>query len=213
MTVSYGSRLGSVFATLCIVVLFLIGREPVFAQGSAEAGRAKSVTCAACHGPDGNSVAPEWPSLAGQHSQYIVKQLRAFQSGERVDVTMSPFAAMLSEQDMLDLAAYYEAQTPALGTAEPELAETGERIYRGGIADRGVAACVACHGPNGAGNPLAAYPMVKGQRSGYVFNTLRAYASGARRSDASLNQMMRNVATLLREDEMRALASYVQGLR
>lgn len=183
------------------------------AQGSAEAGRSKSVTCAACHGPDGNSVAAEWPNLAGQHPEYTVRQLEAFQRGDRVEVTMTPFAQALSEQDMLDLAAFYAAQTPAPGAADPELVSLGERIYRGGIVEREVAACIACHGPNGKGNPLAAYPRVSGQKAAYLVNTLRAYANSERRSDVVVNQMMRNIAVLLREDEMRAVASYMQGLR
>jgi cytochrome c553 len=181
--------------------------------GSAEAGRAKAGTCAACHGPDGRSLAGEWPHLAGQHADYIVRQLEAFKAGERQEVTMRPFALPLNEQDMLDLAAYFSQQAPPRGTADPDLAGLGERIYRGGIPERGVAACIACHGPSGKGNPLALYPRVSGQQAPYVVNTLLAYASGERRSDAPVNQMMRNIAALLREDEMRALASYMQGLR
>jgi cytochrome c553 len=204
-------RSGAV-AVLTAVLSLALGA--VHAQeGSAEAGRAKSVTCAACHGPDGNSVAAEWPNLAGQHADYIVRQLRAFQSGERQEVSMTAFAQGLSEQDMRDLAAYFSQQTTALGAADPALASLGERIYRGGIVERGVAACIACHGPSGQGHPLASYPRVSGQKAAYVLNTLRAYASSERRSDAAVNQMMRNIAALLREDEMRAVASYMQGLR
>jgi cytochrome c553 len=181
-------------------------------EGSVEAGRTKSVTCAACHGADGNSVTPDWPMLAGQHATYIVRQLRAFKNGERTDVTMKPFADMLSEQDMLDVAAYFSAQTPTPKGADPALVGLGQQIYRGGAPDRGIAACIACHGPDGAGNPLAAYPRVSGQHAAYVTKTLNAYAAGDRRSDVDLNQMMRNVAGLLFEDEIRALSSYVQGL-
>jgi cytochrome c553 len=182
------------------------------AEGSVEAGRTKSVTCAACHGADGNSVTPDWPMLAGQHASYIVRQLRAFKSGERTDVTMKPFADLLSEQDMLDVAAYFAAQTPTPKGADPTLVGLGQQIYRGGVPTRGVAACIACHGPEGNGNPLAAYPRVSGQHANYVAKQLNAYASGDRRSDVDLNQMMRNVASELFEDEIRALASYMQGL-
>jgi cytochrome c553 len=182
------------------------------AEGSAEAGRTKSVTCAACHGVDGNSVTPDWPMLAGQHASYIVRQLRAFKSGGRTDVTMKPFADLLSEQDMLDVAAYFAAQNPTPKGADPALVGLGQQIYRGGVPARGVAACIACHGPEGNGNPLAAYPRVGGQHAAYVTKQLNAYASGDRRSDVDLNQMMRNVAGELFEDEIRALASYVQGL-
>jgi cytochrome c553 len=188
------------------------GPEPV-EEGSVEAGRTKAVTCGACHGVDGNSVASEWPNLAGQHSKYVVRQLEAYKNQLRADVGMQGFAAMLSAQDMQDVAAYFSAQTPRPQGADPNLVSLGEQIYRGGIPERGVAACIACHGPDGRGNPLAAYPRISGQHATYVYATLQAYASGQRRSDVDLNQMMRNVAELLFEDEMRALASYVQGLR
>ena len=182
------------------------------AAGSVDAGRAKSATCAACHGVDGNSVTPDWPSLAGQHPSYIVRQLEAFKSGDRQNVTMMPFAQMLSEQDMLDVAAYFAAQKPTPKGADPALVSLGQQIYRGGVPERGIAAWIACHGPGGHGNPFAAYPRIGGQHSAYVAKTLQEYASGDRRSDVDANQMMRNVAALLLEDEIRALASYVQGL-
>ena len=181
-------------------------------EGSAEAGKAKSTTCAACHGADGNSVNAEWPTLAGQHASYIAHQLHAFKDGERSNVTMNPFAATLSDQDILDLAAYFSSQKPTPKGADPALVTLGQQIYRGGVPDRGIAACIACHGPAGHGNPLAAFPRIGGQHAAYVAQTLGAYASGQRRSDTDHNQMMRNVAALLRDDEIKALASYVQGL-
>jgi cytochrome c553 len=181
-------------------------------DGSVEAGRTKSATCAACHGVDGNSVTPDWPMLAGQHASYIVRQLRAFKEGERTNVTMKPFADMLSEQDMLDVAAYFAAQTPTPKGADPALVGLGQQIYRGGVPDRGVAACIACHGPEGNGNPLAAYPRISAQHASYTTAQLNAYRTGERRSDVELNQMMRNVAAALFDDEIRALASYMQGL-
>jgi cytochrome c553 len=181
-------------------------------EGSAEAGKMKSATCAACHGVDGNSVTPDWPSLAGQHASYIIRQLKAFKNGDRVNVTMKPFADMLSDQDVADVAAYFSSQKPTPKGADPALVSLGQQIYRGGVPDRGIAACIACHGPTGDGNPLAAYPRLSGQHSTYVARTLGEYAAGSRRSDVDLNQMMRNEASLLREDEIRALASYVQGL-
>jgi cytochrome c553 len=181
-------------------------------EAAVEAGRAKSATCAACHGLDGNSVTPDWPSLAGQHTAYIVRQLKAFKSGDRVNVTMKPFADMLTDQDMAEIAAYFEAQKPVPKGADPALVNLGQQIYRGGVPQRGTAACIACHGPSGDGNPLAAYPRISGQHATYVARTLGEYAAGTRRSDVELNQMMRNEASLLRDDEIKALASYVQGL-
>jgi cytochrome c553 len=182
-------------------------------EGSIEAGRTKSVTCAACHGADGNSVAADWPSLAGQHASYIVRQLQAYRSGERQDVTMTVFAMMLSDQDMLDLAAYFAAQTRQPKGADPASISLGQQIYRGGIPERGIAACIACHGPGGHGNPLAAYPSISNQQAAYVSKTLTQYKSGERRSDTQFSQMMRNVTEMLLENEIAALASYVQGLR
>ena len=181
-------------------------------EGSVEAGRAKSATCAACHGVDGNSVTPDWPMLAGQHASYIVRQLQAFKSGERTDVTMKPFADLLSDQEMLDVAAYFESQKPAPKGADPALVGLGQQIYRGGVPGRGVAACIACHGPEGNGNPLASYPRISAQHAAYTTKQLNAYRAGDRRSDVDLNQMMRNIAGQLFDDEIRALASYVQGL-
>jgi cytochrome c553 len=193
--------------------LALTCNSPALAQGSAEAGQAKAAPCVACHGADGNSVTPEWPSLAGQHPGYIVRQLEAYQSGDREDVLMSAFASTLSTEDMRDLAAYFATLPAVQRGADPDLVELGERIYRSGLPDRGVAACIACHGPAGRGNSLATYPVVRGQHATYVVNTLHAYASGDRRSDGTINQMMRDIAVTLRDDEIQAVASYMQGLR
>ena len=214
MATTNSSRLGLwlVTALLGSSLLAAAAGAQEAAQGSAEAGRTKAATCAACHGLDGNSVTPDWPVLAGQHPNYLVRQINAFKNGDRTNVTMKPFADMLSEQDVLDIAAYFSSQTPAPKGADPALVGLGQQIYRGGLPDRGVAACIACHGPAGDGNPLASYPRIAGQHAAYVTSTLKAYAAGERRSDTDVNQMMRNTASLLREDEIRALASYVQGL-
>jgi cytochrome c553 len=123
-------------------------------QGDPSAGQPKTATCGACHGVDGNSITAEWPSLAGQHETYLVRQLMAYRDHERPDVGMQQFAATLSEQDMLDIAAYYASQTLIPKGADPSLVNLGEQIYRGGIPDRGIAACIACHGPTGRGNPF-----------------------------------------------------------
>lgn len=191
-------------------------RSSLAQEGSAEAGQSKAVTCSACHGVDGNSiampVAPFWPALAGQHATYIERQIEAFQSGDRTDVTMQPMVASLSEQDIHDIAAWFASQTTAPKGADPAQVERGQRIYRGGIPERGIAACVACHGPSGQGNPLAGYPRVSHQHAAYLAKTLRDYRSGERTTDAELNQMMRNTAELLLDDEIEALASYMQGL-
>lgn len=182
--------------------------------GDADAGEAKAAVCAACHGPQGNSVNPIWPKLAGQHAGYTLKQLQAFklpaEESPRFNAIMYTQAQMLGEQDMLDLAAYFSAQTTQPGAADPSLVENGERIYRGGIPEKGVPGCIACHGPAGKGNAAAEYPMIGGQHAAYIVNQLKLYAAGERRTDP--NQMMRNIASEMSKEEMQAVASYIQGL-
>jgi cytochrome c553 len=182
-------------------------------EGSAEAGQAKSVTCAACHGPGGNSVNPAWPSLAGQNAPYVLKQLEAFKSGSRTDPLMTAQAMSLSEQDMRDLAVYYASQAAApKAVAAPDTVNKGEALYQGGNAGSNVAACLACHGPTGRGNPAAAYPMLKGQYATYTATQLRNYANGQRKSDGP-TRVMRDIAARLEEDDIVAVASYIQGLK
>lgn len=156
---------------------------------------------------------PEWPSLAGQHEKYIVKALRSYKDGTRDVVLMASQAAVLSEQDMEDVAAFYASQTRAQQTADPALAKQGESIYRGGDMEREISACMACHGPSGRGNPAAGYPALAGQHATYTANQLLAYRANTRQTDADLNQVMRNVSALLSEAEIEAVASYIQGLQ
>jgi cytochrome c553 len=196
-----------VFSAACGLLL----GQMCFADGSAEKGQAKSAPCAACHGADGNSVNPQWPSLAGQHSQYIIKQLHAFKSGTRQNPLMTPMAQPLSNEDIEDLAAYFSKQVRRGGEADPTKLSLGQRIFRGGDNDSGVPACQACHGPRGNGNPTALYPSIHGQQSTYVAETLKAYRAGTRQTDQ--NQMMRNVASRMTDEEIEAVAAYVQGLR
>lgn len=193
------------------VVLLMSGSGPALAAGSAEAGEAKAIVCTACHGPDGNSLNPEWPSLAGQNELYMVRTLQAFQRGERKNVLMTPQAMALSDQDMQDLAAYYSDKTRQPKDADPNALADGERLYRGGNKDTGVSACIACHGPQGNGNGPAGYPAISGQHASYVASQLHRYREGLRTSDQ--NQMMRNSAARLTDAEIDAVASYIQGLR
>lgn len=184
----------------------------VTAAGNKEAGQAKSATCMACHGMEGNSANPEWPSLAGQHASYVAKQLKHFKASERSNPLMSPMAMMLAEQDVEDLAAYYASTSPRpTGEVEPSKVKLGERLYRSGKPAAGVPACAGCHGPTGAGNPGAAYPRIGGQHAVYAATQLRAYKSGARATDP--NAMMRTITAKLSEQEIDAVASYLQGLR
>jgi cytochrome c553 len=199
------------FAALTLVAVFG-WTGSAHAAGTVEAGQAKAATCMACHGMDGNSANPEWPSLAGQHSSYILKQLKHFKAGERQNALMSPMAMILADQDMEDLAAYYASQTlRPTGETEPSKLQLGQHIYRAGIASKGVPACSGCHGPSGRGIAGAAFPQVGGQHAVYAAAQLRAYQSGTRATDP--NSMMRTIASRLTDEEIDAVASYLQGMR
>ena len=180
------------------------------AAGDVEAGKAKSAMCLACHGADGNSPAPNFPKLAGQHPDYLVKQLNEFKGGERTDATMNARAAALGEQDMADIAAFYAAQKVTEGQAAEDKVALGETIYRAGNSASGVAACTACHGPTGAGNPMARFPSLYGQHADYTAAQLKNFRAGARANDAG--SMMRGVAKKMSDAEIEAVAQYIQGL-
>ncbi len=182
------------------------------AKGQEIAGK----VCAACHGPDGNSPLPVNPSLAGQHPEYLYKQMSNFKPkdgkpAERNNPIMAGIVAGLSDGDMKNVAAYYASQTPRPRAArDAELVKQGQLIYRGGIAAKSVAACASCHSPNGAGLP-AQYPRVAGQHAEYTAAQLKAFRSGERKNDP--NAMMRTVAGKLSDRETAAVAEYIAGLR
>jgi len=180
------------------------------AAGDAGAGQTKSATCAGCHMADGNSVNPLWPKLAGQYPGYLQKQIMDFKTGARKDPTMSAMAAPLTEQDAEDLAAWFASQKQTPGTAEPAQVSLGQRIYRGGNAETGVAACTACHGPTGAGNPPANFPTIAGQHAAYVDKALKDFRAGERANDPG--KMMQGVAAKMTDKEIAAVAQFVQGL-
>jgi len=184
------------------------GPNPL-AAGDADAGKAKSAPCAACHGADGNSTNPEWPKLAGQNPDYLVQQLKHFKSGERQNTVMSGMVANLSEQDMKDLAAFFSKQQRTPGVADESLVDQGRQLYRGGDAETALPACMACHGPTGSGIAAAGFPAIGGQHAQYVYTQLQAYASGQRHS---INGIMNSVAERMDDDQMKALSSYVEGL-
>ena len=197
---------------LVLTGLAISGATSAWAEGgNAEAGKTKSATCAACHGADGNSVNPEWPKLAGQHPSYILKQLMNFKNDARVNASMSPMAKPLSDADMADLAAYFSTQVKKLGEADQTKVALGEQVYKGGNNATGVAACAACHGPTGAGNPASNFPSLNGQHATYIKNQLTAFRTGARANDAG--KMMRNVAAAMTDAEMNAVAEYIAGLK
>jgi cytochrome c553 len=199
------------FPVTTLVILIGAVNVSMAAGGDPAAGKEKSGTCAGCHGSDGNSMNPEWPKLAGQNPEYIVKQLEYFQDGERESPVMAPMAMGLSEQDRQDLAAYFASQTVKIGTAQPDLVMLGAMIYRSGNQSSGVAACMGCHGPAGGGNPAAGYPALRGQHSVYVANQMDAFRAGTRKNEQAM-KIMQGIAARMTEDEIQAVSSYIEGL-
>jgi cytochrome c553 len=168
-----------------------------------------TAVCAACHGADGNSGTPAYPKLAHQHPEYLVKQLQEFKSGKRANAIMSGFAGTLADEDMKNVAYWLTSQKPKAGFAkDKELVTLGEKIYRGGIADRQVPACAGCHSPNGAGIP-SQYPRLSGQQSEYTAAQLVAFRDGVRKNSLPMSQ----VAAKMNDREIKAVADYIAGLR
>jgi cbb3-type cytochrome c oxidase subunit III len=179
--------------------------KPDLAKGEATF----TAVCAACHGADGNSATPAYPKLAQQHPEYLVKQLQEFKSGKRVNPLMVGFASMLSDDDMKNVSYWVSAKKAKAGTAsDKNLVQLGERIFRGGIADRQIAACAGCHSPNGAGIP-SQYPRLSGQHADYAAAQLTAFRDGVRLNSLQMSQ----VAAKLNDREIKAVADYVAGLR
>ena len=179
--------------------------KPDLAKGEASFG----AVCAACHGADGNSAVTVNPKLAQQHPEYLVKQLQEFKSGKRANAIMMGMSAALSEQDMKNIAAWLATQTAKKGFArDPDLVKLGERIYRGGIADRQIAACTGCHTPTGAGMP-SQYPRLAGQHADYAVAQLTAFRDGVRKNNTQMSQ----VAAKLNDREIKAVSEYIAGLR
>lgn len=197
---------------LIVATSALLGSAPLaLAAGDAAAGQAKSAMCGACHGADGNSASADFPKLAGQNAGYLYKQLTEFKAGARVNPTMQGMVAALQDQDMQDLAAYFAGQTRSKGEADPALVKAGEALFRGGNLDTGVSACSACHGVTGMGNEGAKFPALAGQHAKYTETQLLAFRSVARTNDPG--QMMRGVAARMSDAEIKAIASYLQGLQ
>jgi len=193
-----------------LIALSSLMATTLFAADS-EAGKTKSALCAGCHGADGNSTNAIWPSLAGQHASYLAKQLNNFKSGERTDPTMQGMVAALNETDIEDIAAYFESQSPKPVTFDAAMVEKGEAIYRGGITETSVAACMGCHSPGGAGNAPASYPSLKGQHTEYLVAQLKRFRDGSRANDAG--RMMRDVAKRMSDEEMMSVAAYISGIQ
>ncbi|MBK1682828.1 c-type cytochrome [Rhodoferax fermentans] len=179
--------------------------KPDLAKGQASF----TAVCVACHGPDGNSLVPDYPKLAQQHPEYLIKQLQEFKAGKRQNAIMLGFSAMLSDEDMKNIAYWVTTNKAAPGTAaDADLIAQGKRIYLGGVLDRNIPACAGCHGPAAAGIP-AQYPRLKGQQANYVVTQLTTFRSGERNN----NLQMTGVAAKLNDREIKAVAEYVASLK
>ncbi|MCK5649608.1 MAG: cytochrome c4 [Gammaproteobacteria bacterium] len=208
---------------IVIVAALLAGLTGVVhAAGDADAGKVKAASCMACHGADGNSLAatPNFPNLAGQSTAYLYKQMKEFKEGKRKDPTMNAMILPLDDQAMQDVAAFYASQKIKSGEADPALVDAGKAIYKGGIAEIGVPACMGCHGPAGSGNPGSGYPQLASQKSVYLEKQLKDFRTAAqsmgsadvgRTNDAS--KMMRNAVKRMSDPEIKAVAQYIQGLQ
>lgn len=193
--------------------LSLLISLPVLAIGDVDAGQGKAAVCAACHGVDGNSVVPNWPKIAGQHASYLERQLTLIKGGNRPVPEMAGIVISLNDQDMADLAAYFSSQATSAGLTEEALRASGERLYRSGNAQTDVPACISCHGPAGEGNPLAGYPRLAGQHSVYSEKMLSGFRAGTTwGADDTSSKIMTDVANRLTDAEIKAVASYIQGL-
>lgn len=204
--------------TLAAVLVISVAAPSASAIAAGNAAKGQEIAtgvCAGCHNPDGNSVIPINPVLAGQHAEYITKQLMDFKAGEeeasgRNSQVMAPMVAELSQEDMENLGAYYEAQerTPGKMSAHEELIEIGELLYHGGNLENGVPACASCHGPTGTGIPPH-YPVLSGQHAEYTLGQLKLFNTGKRSND---DGVMTKVLTRMSGEEKRAVSEYIQGM-
>ena len=208
-----------IFFVYGFIALFLT--TAVWADGDADAGKQKTASCAGCHGQDGNSIIPAFPKLSGLGEKYLTAQLRHIKAGERVIVEMTGILDYMSDQDLQDMAAYYNSKKIQISGAKEitllgindaqKVVEMGENLYRAGNIKTGVTACIACHSPSGKGNGPAGYPALGGQYAEYTEKQLLAYRSGERNSGANA-KIMQGVAQALTDKEIKALANYISGL-
>lgn len=179
--------------------------------GNPAAGQTKAAVCGACHGPDGNSMAPNFPKLAGQGDRYLLKQLHDIKDGKRTVLEMTGLLTNLNDQDLADIAAWFSSQKVSVGAADANLVAKGEALFRGGKLDQGMPACIGCHSPNGAGNAPAGFPHLGGQHAAYITKQLTAFREGERTNDGDTT-VMRSIAAKLSNKDIEALAQYIQGL-
>ena len=198
-------------------VLLGLSQATVAQTGDAANGKELSVTCSACHGADGNSAAPAFPKLAGLGEKYLLEQMKDIRDGARPVPTMAGQVDNMSDQQLADLAAFYDSQPRSGGQTNPDLVALGEKVYRAGVAERNVAACTACHSPNGKGNAPAGFPALAGQHADYIAAQLKAYRKGYEDESGRTNDgdimIMRTTAFGLSDKEIEAVSSYASGLK
>ena len=200
----------------CVLAVTVIGTN-VQAAGDAEAGQAKAATCVACHGVDGNSAVPTFPKLSGLGHKYLLKQMQDIRDGRRPVALMAGHVDNMTDQDLSDIAAFYDAQPRTGGTADPDKVSLGRKVYLGGIAERQVPACSGCHSPTGNGNGPAGYTALAGQHADYVAAQLKMFRKGyedpAGRTNGGEAKIMRTTAFRMSDMEIEAVASYIAGLQ
>lgn len=198
---------------IALVILGITASNSISAAGNADAGQAKAAVCSACHGMDGNSQIAQWPKIAGQHEDYLTRQTRMVRDQQRVVPQMYPIVMNLSDEDIADIAAWYASQTIKPGVADEALVDSGRALFHGGDIDRGIPACMACHGPAGNGIPGTGWPMLRAQHTTYTADRLRRYRSGESNGPNDANSaIMVAIAASLTDAEIEALASYIEGL-
>lgn len=191
-----------------IIALLLYSATSILSAADIAAGKTKASLCVACHGTDGNSNNPDWPSLAGQNAKYLVKQITDFRDGKRKSAQMAPMVATLTDTDIVDIAEFFASQTLKPGSTLEKYVRLGSQIYKGGVA--GVMGCIGCHGPTGAGLDAAGFPQVSGQKIPYVITQLKNFKDGSRANDSS--GMMNNISAAMNDEQIEAIANYLAGL-
>ena len=199
---------------LIVSLLLTLGVTGVArAAGDATAGQTKAAVCGACHGADGNSPLPNFPKLAGQGEKYLTKQMHDIKDGKRTVLEMTGMLTNLNDQDLSDIAAYFASQAGSVGAADPKLVERGEKLFRGGDLDKGLPACTGCHSPDGSGNAAAGFPHLGGQHAQYIAKQLTDFRKEeAGRANDGDAMTMRTIARKLSDEDIAAVASYIQGL-
>jgi cytochrome c553 len=199
-------------------LILMVSAPWIYSQGDVAKGKQLTATCAACHSTDGNSLAADFPKLAGQNTKYLLQQMLDIQSGKRPVPTMTGMLDNLTLTDLQDIAAFYASQTTTIGQVKLSALELGQTIYRAGNSATHVPACAACHSPTGAGYPAAGFPKLSGQHAAYIVMQLKAFRAAGRadhdgqRRDNDTNGMMRTIAARMNDDEISAVASYISGL-